>query len=49
MRGEGVWADLIDRRFALALARAGLSRDLPPLRSDLFKPPPMAGDQLSLF
>jgi DNA repair photolyase len=49
MRGEGVYAGLIARRFALASARLGLDGKLPPLRCDLFRPPPRAGDQLSLF
>lgn len=49
MRGEGIWADLVARRFRLAAARHGLDRDQPPLRCDLFRPPPRAGDQLSLF
>jgi DNA repair photolyase len=49
MRGEGVHADLTARRFAVAVARLGLAVNLPPLRCDLFRPPPRAGDQLSLF
>ncbi|ABN75909.1 PA0069 family radical SAM protein [Cereibacter sphaeroides] len=49
MRGEGIWADLIARRFRLAAARHGLDRAQPPLRSDLFRPPPRPGDQLSLL
>jgi DNA repair photolyase len=49
MRGEGIWSDLIARRFDLALARCGLKKDMPPLRCDLFHPPARAGDQLSLF
>ena len=49
MRGEGVWADLVDRRFKIAVARLGLNTTLPPLRRDLFAVPPKAGDQLSLF
>lgn len=49
MRGEGTWADLIDRRFKVAVARLGLDAVLPPLRTDLFAPPPKLGDQLSLF
>jgi len=49
MRGEGVWSDLIERRFAVAVARLGLSVRLPSLRCDLFAPPPRTGDQLSLL
>lgn len=49
MRGEGIWSDLIGQRFAKAMARHGLLRDMPALRCDLFGPPPRAGDQLSLF
>lgn len=49
MRGEGPWADLTARRFALAVAREGLDAALPPLRTDLFRRPVREGDQLSLF
>ncbi len=49
MRGEGLWSDLIARRFDMALQRLGLVKKMPPLRSDLFTPPRPAGDQLSLF
>ncbi len=49
MRGQGLWADLIQRRADLARRRLGLKESLPPLRSDLFAPPPRVGDQLSLF
>jgi DNA repair photolyase len=49
MRGQGVHADLLQRRFALACKRLGLQRAAPPLRTDLFAPPPRPGDQLSLF
>ena len=49
MTGQGVWAELIQRRFEVALRRSGLSTDLPPLRTDLFAVPPRPGDQLSLF
>jgi DNA repair photolyase len=48
-RGQGIWANLMDRRFKLAVARLGLDRALPPLRTDLFAPPPRKGDQMSLF
>ncbi len=49
MRGEGIWADLMARRFAVASMRFGLTAKLPPLRSDLFCPPLASGGQLSLF
>ena len=49
MTGEGVFAQLLARRFDIALARLGLVRELPPLRTDLFAVPPKPGDQLSLF
>ena len=48
-RGRGLWADLMAQRFAAATARLGLNAALPPLRCDLFQPPPQPGDQLSLF
>jgi DNA repair photolyase len=49
MRGVGVWAGLMRRRFEAACARLGLAERMPPLRTDLFAAPPRAGDQLSLF
>ena len=49
MRGQGLWADLIHRRADLARKRLGLAEALPTLRCDRFRPPPKAGDQLSLF
>jgi DNA repair photolyase len=49
MRGEGIWSDLVARRFQAACARLGLVERQPPLRCDLFCPPPRAGDQLALF
>lgn len=49
MRGQGLWAELIHRRADLARKRLGLVEGLPPLRTDLFTPPPRPGDQLSLF
>lgn len=49
MRGQGLWADLIHRRAAVARKRLGLSETLPALRTDLFAPPPRPGDQLTLF
>jgi DNA repair photolyase len=49
MRGEGVRADLISRRFRAAQARLGLDRDLPPLRCDLFRVPRQGPEQLTLL
>jgi DNA repair photolyase len=49
MRGEGIYAELVARRYRVAAARLGLDGGLPPLRTDLFAPPPRAGDQLTLF
>ena len=49
MTGEGPFADLVAHRFAIATRRLGLAKELPPLRTDLFRPPPRAGDQLELF
>ncbi len=47
-RGEGPFAQLLQRRFALAYARLGFSR-LPPLRCDLFRPPAPPSPQGNLF
>ncbi|MBV0911743.1 PA0069 family radical SAM protein [Anianabacter salinae] len=49
MTGEGAFANLLKRRFDVAAARLGLTRDEAPLRTDLFRVPPRVGDQLSLF
>ena len=48
-RGQGIWSELMAKRFALALDRLGLAHRLTELRCDLFAPPLQAGDQLSLF
>lgn len=48
MRGEGVEAELMMQRFRLAARKLGFTGH-PGLRTDLFAPPPRAGDQLSLF
>ncbi len=49
MRGQGVHANLIRRRFEIARRKAGLDRPLPQLRTDLFRRPPRPGEQLGLF
>lgn len=49
LKGEGETAELLQKRYRLALKRTGLKDSLPPLRSDLFAVPSKPGDQLSLF
>lgn len=49
MKGDGVYAELMAKRFKLACERLGLNQDWRPLRTDLFKPPPALGDQLRLI
>ena len=49
MRGTGVHADLLQRRFRLACEGAGLALRLPALRTDLFEVPRAATPQLELF
>jgi DNA repair photolyase len=49
MTGQGLWAELIAKRADLARKRLGLDAGLPALRCDLFRLPPRAGDQLTLF
>ena len=49
MTGTGLFADLLQRRMEIACRRLGLSRSLPPLRTDLFRVPPRPGEQLDLF
>jgi DNA repair photolyase len=49
MKGSGVYAELIAKRFKLACDRLGLNQWWTPLRTDLFRAPPMAGDQLRLL
>ena len=47
--GSGPHAELLAQRFRLAARKLGLDRPRPPLRTDLFAPPPQPGDQLQLF
>lgn len=49
MRGTGVMADQISAMFALHRKRAGLVEKLPPLRTDLFRPPKDSHGQGTLF
>jgi DNA repair photolyase len=50
-RGEGPYAELIDRRFRLACEKLGLNaeRERAKLDCSKFRPPPRPGDQLALF
>jgi len=48
-RGQGPLAALIARRFRLASKRLALDQPRSALRTDLFAPPPAAGDQLALL
>jgi DNA repair photolyase len=47
--GSGAYAELIEKRFRLATKRLGLNRNRWHLDTSQFKPPPRAGDQLSLL
>ncbi|MDO5642824.1 MAG: PA0069 family radical SAM protein [Paracoccus sp. (in: a-proteobacteria)] len=49
MRGHGVAAELMLKRFRLARKRLGYSEVTPPLDCAAFGPPPQPGDQLTLF
>ncbi len=49
MTGKGIYATLMQDRFARARKAAGLIKDLQPLRTDLFAKPLRDGNQLSLF
>jgi DNA repair photolyase len=49
MRGEGQYAEQIDRLFRIAARRAGLDRPLPPLETRHFRRPARPGDQLDLY
>lgn len=46
--GSGAYVEMIEQRFRLACRKYGLNRSKTGLRSDLFAPPPRAGDQLAL-
>jgi DNA repair photolyase len=48
--GEGPYVEMIRKRFEVACRKLNLNTVYSsPLRHDLFKPPPRAGDQLALF
>ena len=49
MKGEGPIAELIAQRFKLACRKHGLNKARPQVDVSLFRPPPVAGDQMELF
>jgi len=49
MKGTGPYAEMIARRFHMAVKRIGLNKDSRPLLLGKFKPPPRSGDQLKLL
>jgi DNA repair photolyase len=49
MKGTGPYAEMMARRFHMAVKRLGLNRANPPLAVHRFRRPPRLGDQLALF
>jgi DNA repair photolyase len=49
MRGTGPYAEMLARRFHLAVKRLGLNKPSRPLDTTKFRRPPRPGDQLALF
>lgn len=49
MRGDGPYGWMIGRRFELAAKRLGLNQSSVELRTELFTPPSLPGQQLSLL
>jgi len=49
MKGTGPYAEMIARRFHMAVKRLGLNRAVRPLSLTKFRRPARTGDQLSLF
>jgi DNA repair photolyase len=49
MKGTGPYAQMMARRFHMAVKRLGLNQPTRPLSLAKFKKPPQTGDQLSLF
>jgi len=49
MRGKGIWAETIRHIFRTAHRQNGYMPKFPKTRTDLFRIPPQAGDQLALF
>jgi DNA repair photolyase len=49
MKGTGPYAELMARRFHMAVKRLGLNQPASSLARDKFRRPPRTGDQLALF
>jgi len=49
MVGEGPYVWIIGRRFEIAAERLGFNKDSVALRTDLFTPPVLSGQQLRLL
>jgi DNA repair photolyase len=49
MKGTGPYAEMIAKRFRLAVKKLGLNREYPPLVLNRFERPPMLGEQLALL
>ncbi|HEX4157784.1 MAG TPA: PA0069 family radical SAM protein [Rhizomicrobium sp.] len=49
MKGTGPYAEMIARRFHMAVKRLGLNKDRAPLSTDKFRRPPRSGDQFKLL
>ncbi|MGH6887810.1 MAG: PA0069 family radical SAM protein [Rhizomicrobium sp.] len=49
MKGTGPYAEMIAKRFRMAVKRFGLNRVRMPLALDKFRRPPRTGDQLTLL
>ena len=49
MVGKGPYAWMIGRRFEIAAERLGFNKELVELRTDLFTPPVLPGQQLRLL
>jgi DNA repair photolyase len=49
MKGTGAYAEVMARRFHMAVKRLGLNQPSAPLAVHKFKCPPRLGDQLALF
>ena len=49
MKGTGPYAEVMARRFHMAVKRLGLNLPSPPLATHKFKRPPRLGVKLALF